>query len=303
LVALDRVRLAPKLGSGLPDVSDPAHAMASITITHFTDPACPFAFSAEPIRWRLRWHYGEQLNWRTRLVVLTLERGHAERLAEGAPGLQREYGMPINPMPYARPASSEPASRAVVAARLNAPAAEERLLRRLRVHTMAGGLIDEPELIATCAREAGLDPDELSRSCASDEVTAELESDIAAARSPSPAARALDHKLGGPAHERRYATPSYEIADDASGRSIAVPGFNPIEAYEAAIARLAPALVRRPSPVNVGELLRWAGEPLATAEVALVAQLDVAQARNELPLVARPLAVGADFYWELASTR
>jgi hypothetical protein len=24
-----------------------------------TDPACPFAFSAEPSRWRLRWHYGE----------------------------------------------------------------------------------------------------------------------------------------------------------------------------------------------------------------------------------------------------
>ena len=25
-------------------------------ITLYTDPACPFAFSAEPNRWRLRWH-------------------------------------------------------------------------------------------------------------------------------------------------------------------------------------------------------------------------------------------------------
>ena len=30
----------------------------------FTDPACPFAFSAEPARRRLRWHYGDQLRWR-----------------------------------------------------------------------------------------------------------------------------------------------------------------------------------------------------------------------------------------------
>ena len=33
---------------------------------------------------RLRWHYGDQLVWRTRMIVLTLEPGEAERLAEGA---------------------------------------------------------------------------------------------------------------------------------------------------------------------------------------------------------------------------
>ena len=105
----------------------------------FTDPACPFAFSAEPIRWRLRWHYGDQLSWRLRMIVLTLEPGEAEKLAEGAPTLQRRYGMPIDPAPYPRPASSEPACRAVVAARLNAPAAEEALLRRLRVRSWPAG--------------------------------------------------------------------------------------------------------------------------------------------------------------------
>ena len=71
------------------------------------------------------------------MIVLTLEPGEAEKLAEGAPGLQRRYGMPIDPAPYARPASSEPACRAVVAARLHAPAAEEPLLRRLRVRVDA----------------------------------------------------------------------------------------------------------------------------------------------------------------------
>ena len=75
----------------------------------FTDPACPFAFSAEPARWRLRWHYGDGLRWRTTMIVLTREPGEAEKLAEGAPGLQRRYGMPIDPRPYARPASCKPA--------------------------------------------------------------------------------------------------------------------------------------------------------------------------------------------------
>jgi predicted DsbA family dithiol-disulfide isomerase len=271
---------------------------AAVAITHYTDPACPFAFSAEPVRLRLRWHYGDQLSWRTRMIVLTLEPGHAERLAEGAPGLQRRYGMPIDPSPYARPASCEPACRAVVAARLNAPEAEERLLRRLRVHVMAGGLIDEPALLAAAAVEAGLDPAELNRWCATDEVHEALQADIAAARSPSRAARALDHKLAGPPEERRYTAPSYEITRRASGDSIAIPGFSPIEAYEVAIASLAPELTRAPMPATVAELLAWAGEPLATAEVAAITQLDPAVARSELARVARPLAAGADFYWE-----
>ena len=266
-----------------------------IEITHFTDPACPFAFSAEPVRMRLRWHYGEQLVWRTRMIVLTLEPGEAARLAEGAPNLQRIHGMPIDPAPYARPASSEPACRAVVAARVHAPGTEERLLRRLRVRVMQNGLLDDPELIAAAARDAGLDPAELEAWCAQDDVEAALQSDIAAARAPHPAARQLDHKLGGPRDGRRYTAPSYELTHD--GVTVAVPGFNPIEAYETAIANLAPDAVRRPKPMHVEEVLAWAEEPLATAEVALIAQLSPRSARAALSRVATPHAAGADFYW------
>jgi 2-hydroxychromene-2-carboxylate isomerase len=269
-----------------------------LQITHFTDPACPFAFSAEPVRWRLRWHYGEQLRWRTRLIVLTLEPGEAERLAEGAPNLQRTYGMPIDPRPYPRPASSEPACRAVVAAQLHAPERAEALLRRLRVNVMLGGLLDEAELIARAAREAALDPDALARQTETEAVRAALQADIDAARAPSRAARALDHKLGGPRAHRRYTAPSYEIALDGA-EPVVVPGFNPVEAYETAIANLAPELARRPLPSSVAEVLAWAGEPLATAEVAAVTRLDQRDARAELARVSRPLAAGADFYWTL----
>lgn len=268
-----------------------------LELTHFTDPACPFAFSAEPVRLALRWHYGEQLGWTTRMIVLTLEPGEAEKLAEGAAGLQRRHGMPIDPVPYSRPASSEPACRAFVAARLNAPESADRLLRRLRVRVMLGGLLDEPALIAAAAADAGLDPSELERWGETDAVERALQADIDAARSPSPEARALDHKLGGPAENRRYTAPSYEISDPE--RTVVVPGFNPLEAYETAIANLAPAVVRRPKPATVEVLLAWAGEPLATAEVAAVARLDPVKARVALGKVARPLAAGADFYWTL----
>jgi hypothetical protein len=269
-----------------------------LDLTLFTDPACPFAFSAEPIWWRLRWHYGDGLAWTTRMIVLTLEPGEAEKLAHGAPSLQRIYGMPIDPAPYTRPSSSEPACRAFVAARVHAPDRADRLLRRLRVRRMTGGLLDDPELIDAAAAEAGLDPDELRRWCEDGDVEAALRDDVAAARSPSPEARALDHKLGGPREERRYTAPSVELR--RGDRLVALPGFNPVETYEAAIANLDPTLERRPRPGSVEELLAWAGEPLATAEVVLVMQLEPAVARAALARVARAIPAGADCYWSLA---
>src|SRR4051794_122330 len=178
--------------------------MAPLEVTLFTDPACPFAFSAEPTRIRLRWHYGDGLRWTVRMIVLTREAGEAEKLAEGAPNLQRIHGMPIDPAPYPRTASSEPACRAVVAVREHAPGLAEPLLRRLRVRVMVGGLVDDADLIAGAARDVGLDPDELARWTSTPQVGDALEADAAAARDPAPAARALPHKLGGPEGARRY---------------------------------------------------------------------------------------------------
>jgi predicted DsbA family dithiol-disulfide isomerase len=266
--------------------------MAPLEITVFTDPACPFAFSAEPVRIRLRWHYGEGLRWTVRMIVLTREPGEAEKLAEGAPNLQRIHGMPIDPRPYPRPASSEPACRAFVAAREHAPARAEALLRRMRVRVMTGGLVDDAQLIRAAAADAGLDPDELEGWIATDAVGAALEADAAAARDPLPAARALPHKLGGPDGAPRYTAPSYAIG------TYAIPGFNPVEAYETAIANLAPELPRRPRPPSVAELLEWAGIPLATAEVAMVMGTSLVRAREALDAAgAREQRAGADAYW------
>ncbi|HLJ03182.1 MAG TPA: DsbA family protein [Solirubrobacteraceae bacterium] len=264
-----------------------------LEIELFTDPACPFAFSAEPIRQRLRWHYGAGLKWTVRMIVLTREPGEAEKLAGGAPGLQRRYGMPIDPRPYPRPASSEPACLAFVAARRHAPQRAQALLRRLRVRVMQRGLLDDPALIDAAARDAGLDPSRLRAWCAEPETLVALEADAAAARSPSPAARALGHKLGGPARERRYTAPSYIIG------GFALPGLNPVETYEAAIANLAPDLPRRPPPESVLDVLEWSDEPLASAELALIVGLEPDQVRADLRGVARFEPAGADGYWSL----
>jgi 2-hydroxychromene-2-carboxylate isomerase len=264
-----------------------------VTIELFTDPACPFAFSAEPVRQRLRWHYGDQPNWVTRMIVLTREPGEAKKLSEGAPGLQARYGMPIDPAPYPRPASSEPACLAFVAVRLFAPERAGVFLRRLRVRVMQRGLIDDPGLIAAAAADAGLDPAQLLAWRATEAARSALEADTAAARNPSPAAQALPHKLGGPAQERRYTAPSYLID------GFSIPGFNPVEVYETAIANRAPQLVRRAHPDTAAELLAWAGEPLATAEVALVMQAGIAKVRQELERTAVWSPAGADGYWTL----
>jgi 2-hydroxychromene-2-carboxylate isomerase len=288
---------------------------AAVHITLWTDPACPFAFSAEPARLRLRWLYGEGLDWQPRMIVLTREEGHAERLAGGGAGLGRRYGMPISARPYPRPASSEPACLAVVAARelADGPQVAERLLRALRVRTMAGGLLDEPELLDGAAVDAGLDPRQL-RAWMDDPIAREaLERDAAQARTPSAQARALDHTLGGPAHERRYTAPSYEMERAGGARRVSVPGFNPSQVYETAVANLAPDLHRRPAPESVTALLAWAAMPLATAEVVeimgrpQVGDLDLQanhrdleqELRDELGRGAIATPAGADMYWSL----
>jgi hypothetical protein len=171
--------------------------------------------------------------------------------------------------------------------------------RRLRVRVMLGGLLDDPELIAAAARDVGLDPQQLQEWCAREDVELALQSDIAAARDPLPSARALNHKLGGPGEERRYTAPSYEITSAGGTEVIAVPGFNPAEVYETALANLAPELERRPKPASVEELLAWAGEPLATAEISLVTQLSSSRTRVALSRVARAHPAGADLYWTL----
>jgi len=281
-------------------------AMTEVRITEYTDPGCPWAFSAEPFRRRIDWLYGEHVEWASRMVVLSekpedyLEKGFTpEKQASAFASIARDHGMPIDTSERPRMTASEPACRAVVAARLHAPEREEALLRRLRVNAMAGHLLDAPETLALSASEAGLDPGELEHWAAGPDTAEALRADIAAAQAPSAAALALDHKLADSPGGRRYTCPSYEIARAGGTTRLDLPGFQPADAYEVAIANLAPELARRGKPESVEEVLAWAGEPLATAEVAAVCEMKTIKAREALARVARERPVGADGYWTL----
>lgn len=278
---------------------------ASLKITEFTDPGCPFAFSAEPSRWRLLWLYGPQLEWRRRMVVLADDPSDYDakdftpaKQAESYRRLRHAHGMPIAAHERPRMHATAPACRAVVAAALHAPAAEMQLLRRLRVLGFSGLLLDEPETIDRAAHEAGLDAEELRGWMAGDDVARALEDDKAAARSPSDAALVLDWKLAETEEGMRYTCPSYYFCAE-DGEEFVIPGFRPGEAYEVAIANLAPELERSRDPGSVREALEWAGVPLATVEVAAICQLEAEDAREELARCADHDPVGNDGYWSL----
>ncbi len=52
-------------------------------------------------------------------------------------------------------------------------------------------------------------------------------------------------------------------------------------------------------PGSVEEVLRWAGTPLASKEVAVLCGLEVWEAREALGRVATERHVGADGFWSL----
>jgi predicted DsbA family dithiol-disulfide isomerase len=282
---------------------------APVLIRHFTDPSCPWAFSAERQRLRLLWLYGDQIAWELHMVVLSEEAPEhftPEKLSGAYRRLAVMYGMPIDWGERVRVAPSVHACRAVVATRLRWPEREAAMLRRLRVLNFAGELLDDSDTLELAAEQAGLPVEELARFAAEPEVEEALRADMRAARSPSPASRAQDYKLGGPEEERRYTCPSYELirhteppADWPTAMRVDLPGFRPVEAYEAAIANLAPELSRRPDPGSAGEVLEWAGVPLATVEVAAVLDREPADVRGELARTARYEPVGVDGYWSL----
>jgi predicted DsbA family dithiol-disulfide isomerase len=282
-------------------------AEPDVRITEYTDPGCPWAYSAEPFRRRLNWLYGDRLQWRTVMVGLAGSPEHyeesgftVEKQSEAFRQISREHGMPIDTAQRPRMAATLPACRAVVAARLHAPEHERLLLRRLRVRCFSGQLLDEPATVDGAARDACLEPAMLREWLDSLGVESSMRDDMAAAREPMHAARVLDHKLANWSGGRRYTCPSYEVTRLEDGVTIAVPGFQPFAVYDVLLANLVPGVDRREPPESVSEVLEWCGTPLASREVAVVCDISQPDARERLGHVADEQHVGADGFWTLS---
>src|SRR4051812_24954468 len=255
---------------------------ADVRITEYTDPACPWAYSAEPFRRRLSWIYGDQLEWDVRMVGLSDDPRAMEAagftpqvLSDHYRKISRDHRMPIDTRVRERLAASMPACRAVVAAKLHAPEQMRALLRRLRVRPFSGELLDADDTIDGAAPDAGIDPQQLRGWLSGEDGQRARDADMAAPREPAPAARGLGgeraHGAGAPAKPgggpaptpakraggRRYTCPSYETERVADGVRLAVPGFQPFAVYHVITANLLPGLERRENPEEVTEVLAW----------------------------------------------
>jgi 2-hydroxychromene-2-carboxylate isomerase len=249
----------------------------AITATHFTDPACPWAYSFRPAYARLRWRFGDQIDWRLVLIGLSESgaayeaRGYTpDRLVDTQHRFSRRFGMPFSFERKPRMAGTSRACRAIVAAREVDPQLGEAALRALQLlqFTSPRLLDEDDDLRAALAGVPGLDADAIVARIDDPEILELYEADRARARSAEGSPTHVQDRHATSDGPVRYTAPSVIFEQD--GRSFEVGGFQPFEAYDTALANLDPSLTRRPAPADVVEALAEFPEGLTTAELASV---------------------------------
>lgn len=277
--------------------------MNKVHINIFTDPTCPFAYSMEPTRWRLRWLYGDQLSWQNTMIVLSGYDGETspmtpERISSSRENLREQHGMPMNTELMPRVPLTLLACQNYVAVRLHAPEIADAFLRHLRVAALNNALIDEQTVIDIIITEAGMSPEQVRSWRLAPETEKSLIKDAEAARQPGAHALHFSHKLSTTSTNRvRYPASSYVFTID--GTTFELPGFWPLEVYEAVIGNLIPDAARADNPKSAQQALEWATTSLATIEVATIMNCDIEEARSQLRKIADFTPVGQDGFWSL----
>jgi protein-disulfide isomerase-like protein with CxxC motif len=291
--------------------------VARITVTHFTDPGCPWAYSASPALAVLRWRYRDQLNWRTVTIGLSenperyVERGYTPTAMAVGQLRFRRYGMPFSGEPKARVAATSRACRAIVATRLLDPQRENDVLRALQFGWFTTALLlDRDEDISLALqRIGGLDVERVVRAIDDERTLVAYEAD----RRETRRAEGTPTQLQGKARQTdgpvRYSAPSLVFENDV-GLRLEAGGFQPIEAYDVLIANLDPGLDRQDPPGNPLEPLAYFPGGLVTQEVAAILahnnespdRLATREAMIELvgAGAARRTPLGDDALWAIA---
>jgi 2-hydroxychromene-2-carboxylate isomerase len=245
-----------------------------IEVTHFTDPGCPWAYSAWPAHATLRWRYGDALRWTTVMIGLTEEAAQYEARGysptRSAVGYERfrRFGMPFQITPKARLSATSPGCRAIVATRLAQPELELAALRALQfAQFTTTGTLDDPETLRSAlATVDGLDADALVARIDDPDVREAYEADRARARTAAGSPTEFQGRAASTDGPVRYTAPS--LLFRSNGSQLEAGGFQPIEAYDVVIANLDPTLDRREPPDHVVDVLAAFPYPLTTAEVA-----------------------------------
>jgi 2-hydroxychromene-2-carboxylate isomerase len=260
--------------------------MSNVTVTHFTDPGCPFAYSASPALAVLRWRYGDQLDWQLVTIGLAedpqryIDAGYTPtRSTIGQQSYFKRFGMPLLMQPRERVSATSRACRAIVATRLLFAGREDEVLRALQLGWFTTTLLlDEDEDIAQAlARVEGLDVDAVVAAIDAPETLAAYEDDKEQTRSAEGGPTDFQGKARQTDGPVRYSAPSL-VFHSTAGQRLEAGGFQTIEAYDVLIANLDPTLEREDPPEEAIEALRRFPRGLVTAEVAAI----LAQ-NNQLP--------------------
>jgi 2-hydroxychromene-2-carboxylate isomerase len=292
---------------------------ASIRVDCFSDPGCPWGYSANPALAVLRWRYGRQLDWRLITIGLTETGGEYERRGYTAAMMAhayrsfRRYGMPFAVEPRPRLLGTGRACRAIVATRLLDPAREWAAYRALQFAWFTSTLtLDEDEGIAAAlASVPDLDVAAVLAAIESPEVEEAYAADRAQARNAAGSPTEFQGKAAATDGPVRYTAPS--LVFSRGDVRLEAGGFQPVEAYDVLIANLDPALERRDAPADPGEVLEAFPDGLTTQEIAAImrsgndsadrgaaegALIDLAAARR-----ARRTALGDEALWHADDER
>ena len=251
--------------------------MAPLQATLYTDPGCPFAYSASPAFAVLEWRYADELSWRIVTIGLAEtgrqyeERGYSPTMMAKGYRRFRRHGMPFATEPRTRLTGTARACRAIVATRLRQPELELSVLRALQFGWFTTTLaLDEDEDIRTALLAVkGLRVDEIVAAIDLPEVVAAYEADKEESRRAAGGPTEFQGKARNTDGEVRYSAPSL-VFEDAEGRRLEAGGFQPVEAYDVLIANFPDPPARREAPANPLDALRYFRSPLTTQEVAAI---------------------------------
>jgi protein-disulfide isomerase-like protein with CxxC motif len=279
-----------------------------IVAWHFSDPGCPWAYSSRPAIARLRWRFGDQLDWRLVLIGLSesAERYEAMgftpgRMAAGWRNFEQRFGMPFGSgVVKPRMAPTSRACRAIVAAREESPELGYAALRALQLmqFTTTDVLDDDAALRRALEAVDGLDAAAVVGRIEDPEIVAIYEADKARARSADGRPTHVQNRHSDADGPVRYTAPS--VIFETGERWLEVGGFQPFESYDTALANLDPGLERRPAPERAADAVLAYPIGLTTAEAAAIMRgSDLKDA--DLPATERELIAAVD-EGELVST-
>jgi protein-disulfide isomerase-like protein with CxxC motif len=287
-----------------------------IDVTLFSDPGCPWAYSASPAHAVLQWRYGSQLRWRLVTIGLTedpqryIDAGYTPTRSAHGYMAYRRFGMPFATEPRARITATARACKAIVATRLLDPAREQAVFRALQFGWFTTSmLMDEDADIARALHDVeGLDVDAILALLDDPRVQAAYEEDKALTREAQGSPTEFQGKARQTDGPVRYSAPS--LIFTGGERRLEAGGFQPVEAYDVLIANLDTTLTREPPPDGPLPALERFPGGLVTQEVAaIMAHNNQAPDRDSaehalIELVgagrARRRALGDDALWQAA---